>query len=147
MEAAQRDRLKALLAQEHVAILVTQGEQWPTATMQAFAETPELETLFIMTSDSEKFHNLLARPHATVHVDARDHGDIPTFRIDRVLIQGLAIEVVRDSAEWERLKELFLKKNTFEGPFFNYPTLRMMRIVPKRLSFAGADRVAFKTEL
>ena len=147
MEAGQKERLKTLLAKEHVAILVTQGELWPTATMQAFAETPELETLFIMTNDSEKYHNLLKRPHATVHVDARDHGDIPTFRIDRVLIQGIAVEVARDSDEWERLKELFLKKNTFEGPFFNYPTLRMMRIIPKRLSFAGADRVTFKAEI
>ena len=48
MEDAQRERLGALLSEVQVAILVTQGEQWPTATMQAFAETPEFDLLFIM---------------------------------------------------------------------------------------------------
>ena len=45
MEAAQKERLAALLAEVQVVILVTQGEEWPTATMQAFAETPELGPL------------------------------------------------------------------------------------------------------
>jgi len=56
-------------------------------------------------------------------------------------------EVPRDSAEWERLKKVFLTKSPFEAPFFKYPTLRMLTIRPKRLSYAGADRTTFKAEL
>jgi len=41
-------KLAELFAQEHVAVIVTQGEEWPTATLQAFAEIPELDLLFIM---------------------------------------------------------------------------------------------------
>ena len=33
MEAEQREKLAALLAQEHVAVVTTRGEDWPTATM------------------------------------------------------------------------------------------------------------------
>ena len=44
-----------------MAVIVTQGEEWPTATMQAFAETPELDLLFIMGDSAEKFQNLLKR--------------------------------------------------------------------------------------
>ncbi len=146
MEAQQRERLAKLLAEEQVAIIITQGEQWPTATMQAFAETPELDLIFIMNDSSEKFQNLLKHPHATVHVDAREKGDLPTFQVSRVLIQGIAREVPRDGAEWDALKPVFLKKLPFEAPFFKYPTLRMIRVTPKRLSYAGADRVAFKAE-
>ena len=146
MEAAQKERLAALLAEVQVAILVTQGEQWPTATMQAFAETSDFDLLFIMNDATEKFQNLLKHPHVSVFLDAREKGKVETFEISRALIQGVAIEIARDSAEWESSKEIFLKKSPFEAPFFKYPTLRMMRIKPTRLSYAGADRVTFKAE-
>ena len=146
MEAAQKDRLAALLAEVQVAILVTQGENWPTATMQAFAETPELDLLFIMNDATEKFQNLLKHPYVTVFLDAREKGKVETFEISRLLIQGVASEIERDSTEWDAMKEIFLKKSPFEAPFFKYPTLRMMRMRPKRLSYAGADRVTFKAE-
>jgi general stress protein 26 len=146
VEDAQKERIAALLADVRVAILVTQGEQWPTATMQAFAETPELDLLFIMNDATEKFQNLLKHPYVTLYLDAREKGRVETFEISRVLIQGIASEIARDSAEWEAMKEVFLKKSPFEAPFFKYPTLRMIRVRPKRLSYAGADRVTFKAD-
>ena len=146
MEAAQKDRIAALLAEVQVAILVTQGDQWPTATMQAFAETPEFDLLFIMNDATEKFQNLLKHPHVTLFLDAREKGKVETFEISRVLIQGIASEIARDTPEWDAMKDVFLKKSPFEAPFFKYPTLRMMRVRPKRLSYAGADRVTFKAE-
>jgi hypothetical protein len=146
VEPEQKERLAALLAGEKVAVLVTQGEQWPTATMQAFAETPELDLIFIMNDSSEKLQNLLKHPYVTVYVDARERGKIETFEISRVLIQGVASEVARDGPEWEPLKAVLLKKCPFEAPFFKYPTLKMMRVRPRRLSYAGADRVSFRTE-
>jgi hypothetical protein len=62
MDESQRQKLAELFAQEHVAVIVTQGEKWPTATLQAFAETPELDLLFIMGDTAEKFENLRRRP-------------------------------------------------------------------------------------
>jgi general stress protein 26 len=147
VEPAQKEKVAKLLSEVQVAILVTQGDQWPTATMQAFAETPDLDLLFIMNDSTEKFQNLLKHPYFTVYLDAREKGKVETFEISRVLIQGIASEIARDGAEWEPLKELFLKKSPFEAPFFKYPTLRMLRVRPKRLSYSGADRVAFKAEL
>jgi general stress protein 26 len=146
VDAEQKERLTALLAGEKVAILVTQGEQWPTATMQAFAETAELDLIFIMNDSSEKLQNLLKHPHVTVYVDARERGKIETFEISRVLIQGIASEVVRDGPDWEALKDVLLKKCPFEAPFFKYPTLKMIRVRPQRISYAGADRVTFRAE-
>jgi hypothetical protein len=37
LDATQREKLRALLAHEQLAVIVTQGDEWPTATMQAFA--------------------------------------------------------------------------------------------------------------
>src|SRR3984957_7323016 len=120
VEAAQKDRIAALLSEVQVAILVTQGEQWPTATMQAFAETPEFDLLFIMNDASEKFQNLLKHRYVSVYLDGREKGKVETFEISRVLIQGVASEIPHDTAEWEAMKEIFLKKSPFESPFFKF---------------------------
>jgi hypothetical protein len=52
---------------------MTQGEQWPTGTVPAFAQTEELDLLFNQ--------NLMKRPQATVMVDTdtRDLGTVATF--------------------------------------------------------------------
>jgi hypothetical protein len=55
LDVTQKEELAALLAQEHVGVLVTPGDRWPTANLQAFAETPELETLFIMAATQRSF--------------------------------------------------------------------------------------------
>lgn len=145
MDESKRQKLAELFAQEHVAVIVTQGEKWPTATLQAFAETPELDLLFIMGETAEKFENLRKRPEVTVMVDTRDVGDVSKFQISRSVIQGIAGEVAK-GLEWDSLKDLFLKKNPFEAPFFGNPALRMVRVKPKRISYTGADMQGFKLE-
>jgi hypothetical protein len=146
VDGNQKQKLAELFAQEHVAVIVTNGDEWPTATLQAFAETPELDLLFIMGDTAEKFQNLLKRPKVTVIVDTRDVGDVAKFQVSRSVIQGIAAEIPKGT-EWEALKDIFLKKNPFEAPFFGNPALRLIRIKPKRISYTGADRQAFKLEL
>ena len=144
--AEQKQKLTSLLAQEHVAVVTTQGDEWPTATMQAFAETDTLDIILIMLESAPKFLNLQKRPNVTVHVDTRDSGDVRSFQIIRAWIEGVAREVPRGSAEWEGGKATFLKKNPFEEPFFQYDTLRMVRVTPKRVSYANGLGDSFKAE-
>jgi general stress protein 26 len=146
LDATQREKLRALLAHEQLAVIVTQGDEWPTATMQAFAETPELDLVFIMIDSAAKFQNLLKRPHATVLIDSRHSIERATLEIPRASIEGVASEIPRDSAEWNAIKPEFLTKNPFEAPFFNHPSLRMVRIRPLRVSYAGAGRDTFKAD-
>ena len=100
-----------------------------------------------MLESAVKYQNLRQRPQVTIHVDTRDTGDVHTFQVVRASLQGLAREVQKDSAEWSALKETFLKKNPFEAPFFKYDALRMVRIVPKRVSYADGIGDSFKAEL
>jgi hypothetical protein len=144
LTAEQKKKLAQLYAREHLAVLITQGDEWTTGTMQAFAETDALELVFIMAADAEKYQNARTRPNVTVMVDTRDQAKVETFEITRASVQGIAIEVVRDSPEWETLKAVFLKKNPFESPFFGNERLRMMRITPKRVSYASGLHDAFK---
>ena len=142
----EKEKLSKLFAAQHVAVLITDGEEWQTATLQAFGETDELDLIFIMNESAEKYQNLLKRPNATVLVDTRDTGDIPTFRVTRAVVNGIAHDVKRDSDEWNALKATFLQKNPFEHPFFNAPVLRMMRIKGARVSYAGYGVDTFKAE-
>jgi putative intracellular protease/amidase len=147
VDTEQKQKLAALLAQEHVAVIVTQGGEWPTATLQAFAETDVPDLLFIMGGEADKFQNLMRNPNVTVLVDNRDIGNVATFQVARASIQGIAQEVARDGPEWEPLKAIFLKKNPFEAPFFGSEKLRMVRVKIRRISYAGAARDVFKGEL
>jgi len=147
VDTEQKQKLATLLAQEHVAVIVTQGGQWPTATLQAFAETDALDLLFIMGADADKFQNLIRNPNVTVLVDTRDVGNVATFQVARVSIQGIAQEIPSDGPEWAPLKGIFLKKNPFEAPFFGGDKLRMVRVKPRRISYAGVARDIFKAEL
>jgi len=146
LDETQHKKLTKLFEAQHVAVLITDGDEWPTATLQAFGETDELDLIFIMNESADKFQNLLKRPKATVLVDTRDTGDIPTFRVTRAVVQGIAHDVKRDSDEWNSLKASFLKKNPFEHPFFNAPPLRMMLIKGVRVSYAGDGHDTFKAE-
>ncbi|HJU29325.1 MAG TPA: pyridoxamine 5'-phosphate oxidase family protein [Candidatus Binataceae bacterium] len=147
MTSEQKRKLADLFAKEHVAVLITRGDPWPTGTMQAFAETDDLDLLFIMGATAEKYQNLLKDPHVTVVVDTRDSGNVPTFEVARASIQGVAAEVQRGEPQSEAFKAIFLKKNPFEEPFFANPALRMMRIAPKRVSYANGLKDSFKLEL
>jgi hypothetical protein len=61
------------------------------------------------------------------------------------VLQGIASEVAK-GVEWDSLKDLFLKKNPFEAPFFGNPALRMVRVKPRRISYTAPDMKGFKTE-
>lgn len=98
LDATQKEKLAALLAQEQVAVLVTQGEPWPTANLQAFAETPELDLLFIMGANVDKYQNLLKHAEATVLVDNRDVGK----RADLRNRPGVDAGACQRRGAWER---------------------------------------------
>jgi hypothetical protein len=61
-------------------------------------------------------------------------------------MQGVASEVAPGSADWERLKAVFLQKNPFEAPFFGNPALRMLLVKPQRVSYANGLQDSFKAE-
>jgi hypothetical protein len=89
--------------------------------------------------------HIISPRRPTVIVDASDVGDVNKFQVSRCVVQGIASEVVK-GAEWHSLKDIFLKKNPFEAPFFGNPAVRMVRVRPKRVSCTGADMKGFKTE-
>ncbi|HUY19888.1 MAG TPA: hypothetical protein VMV15_11745 [Candidatus Binataceae bacterium] len=146
MTEEQKKLIAAAMAAEHVAVITTVGDEWATSTLEAFAETPELDIVIILGEGSDRFKNVQTRPHVSLLVTHR-YGEVPKFQIRRLSGRGIAREVKKDSAEWNQLKALFLKKNAFEEPFFGNPALRMLRITPKTLKYADALSPPFTVEL
>ena len=110
LDVTQKEELAALLAQEHVGVLVTPGDRWPTPNLQAFAETPELENPFHHGGNAEKFQNLTKQPGATVpggqpQTSAQGR-DLLRYRA-RVMISSATREARQlrsGRPEWERFK-------------------------------------------
>jgi len=63
------------------------------------------------------------------------------FEVSRVLIQGVASEVVRDGPDGRRSRRWLLKQVPVRGA-----VILRWRVRPHRLSYAGADRVNFRTD-
>lgn len=146
MTEEQKKLIAAVMAAEHVAVITTIGDEWATSTLEAFAETPELDVVIILGETTDRFQNVKKRPHVSFLVTHR-YGDVPKFQIQRLSGRGVAREVTKDSAEWNQLKPLFLQKNSFEEPFFGNPALRMLRIKPKTIKYADALNPPFTVEL
>lgn len=146
MTEEQKKLITTTLAAEQVAVITTIGQQWATSTLEAFAETPELDIVIILGEGSDRFQNVKQRPQVSLLV-AHRYGEVPKFQIVRLSGRGIAREVKKDSPEWNALKALFLRKNPFEEPFFGNPALRMLRITPKTLKYADALNPPFTVEL
>lgn len=145
MAEEQKTLIAAAMAAEHVAVITTIGDEWATSTLEAFAETPELDIVIILGETTDRFQNVKKRPQVSFLVTHR-YGDVPKFQIQRISGRGIAREVTKDSAEWNQLKALFLDKNPFEQPFFGNPALRMLRIKPKTIKYADALNPPFTVE-
>jgi general stress protein 26 len=146
MTDEQKKKIAEVMAAEHVAVITTIGDQWATSTLEAAAETPELDVVIILGESTDRFQNVKKRPQVSFLFTHR-YGEVPKFQVVRLSGRGLAREVPKDSAEWNQLKALFLKKNPFEEPFFGNPALRMLRITPKTIKYADALNPPFTVEL
>ena len=123
MDAEQKQKLAALCAQQHVGVLTTHGEEWPTAHLQAFGQTDDLDVILIMLADAEKYHNLLKRPQATVVVDIETRLMSQPCKWHARRYRDWPKRSLGTAPNGDELKEHFLTKNPFEEPFFGYDTL------------------------
>lgn len=146
MNEEQKNQIAAVMAAEQVAYITTLGDEWPTATLEAFAETPELDIVVIMGEQTDRFQNASKRSKVSFLI-AHRYGEVSKFQIRRLAGRGVASEVSKDSDEWNRYKAIFLKKNPFEEMFFGNPALKMLRVRPKTMKYADALNPPFTVVL
>jgi nitroimidazol reductase NimA-like FMN-containing flavoprotein (pyridoxamine 5'-phosphate oxidase superfamily) len=125
--AALEQTVRDLLASDGVAVLSTQGEDFPHVCLVAFAVTEDLRTIVFVTSRStRKYANIQREGRVTLLVDNRSNTEEDFHRATVVTGQGKAAEV--SPAERENLIDLYLRRHPYLENFVRSPTSVLMRI-------------------
>ena len=95
-----------------------------------------------MLESAPKFQNLLERSQLILHVDNRDKGDVTSLQIIRVWIERSHGKYRRAVQSGKRQKGYFYKRT-----LLNRSVLRMVRVTPKRVSYANGVADSFKAEV
>ncbi|GAB4329996.1 MAG: pyridoxamine 5'-phosphate oxidase family protein [Candidatus Abyssubacteria bacterium] len=114
-----KELLRELLASQKLAVLATQAEGQPYASLVAFAATRDLRNLVFTTSSrTRKFANLQKNPHVAMLIDSRSNSEEDFEHAIAATATGTAKVEEKDRA---RLQELYLLKHPGLGEFLASP--------------------------
>ena len=119
--ASLENTVRQLLLSRGVAVLATQGEDYPHACLVAFAATDDLRTLVFNTSRStRKYTNIRKNHRVTLLVDDRSHREEDFHEASVVTARGWAEEIPRNKNN--PYLDLFLKHHPYLADFATSPT-------------------------
>ena len=125
------EQITALFDSQRLAVLSTQTNNQPYASLVAFAASPDLEYVYLSTPDTtRKYEHLITNPKVSVLVnDSRNQAeDI----YDAIAVTGTGVaEVVGKKAEKDAL-DMYLKKHSYLKDFISDPTTAFVRITVQR---------------
>lgn len=127
IDESARRRIQDLFASQPLAVLSTQDEGRPYASLVAFMAAPDLTALFFPTDRStRKFNNVAANPNMAMLIDSRtNHPDDFSDAI-AVTATGTAEEVFEP--ERGPAVSAFLKKHPHLTGFVTAPTSALVRV-------------------
>jgi nitroimidazol reductase NimA-like FMN-containing flavoprotein (pyridoxamine 5'-phosphate oxidase superfamily) len=129
--------ISELFRSQTLAVLATEGDGQPYASLMAFAATKDLKSIIFVTSRStRKFSNLTGNPKAAFLVDSRI-GSLHDFReAMAVTVTGLAREV--EEEDMGRLSEIYIAKYPQLRNFISSPNHALMRLDVSKYTFVGS---------
>lgn len=125
------EQITALFDSQRLAVLSTQTNNQPYASLVAFAASPDLAYFYLLTPDTtRKYEHLTANPKVSVLVnDSRNQAE-DIYEAISVTGTGVA-EVVDKEMEKEAL-DMYLEKHSYLKDFARVPTTAFVRIAMKR---------------
>jgi len=119
--------LRKLLRSQLLAVLATQNQEQPYASLVAFASSDDLKSLYFATTRStRKYANLSADSRVAMLVDNRSN-KTSDFRLAMAATAtGTADEV--DTRERERALDRYLEKHPHLSDFVHSPTCAFCKI-------------------
>ena len=126
-----RKQIAALFDSQSLAVLSTQTNDQPYASLVAFSASPDLSRVYFLTpSTTRKYENLTANPKVSILVnDSRNQAE-DIYNAVSVTGTGEA-EVVGKDEEKDAL-DVYLKKHAYLKEFAHAPTTALVRIAMKR---------------
>jgi len=121
--------LKELLASQRFAVLATESETGPYASLIAFAAATDLSHIgFVTMRATRKFSHLAAHPRVALLFDDRSNRDIDVREAMAVTAQGTARELTDEGARALALDE-FVAKHPHLASFAATPGCALVRVV------------------
>lgn len=119
--------IRHLLASQKLAVLATQHQGQPHASLVAFAATADgRELIFATTRASRKFAHLQADPRAELLLDSRTNQDAD-FHQGQVLTAAGPVRVLADPDQPSR-QQLFLAKHPHLAAFVSSPSTALLAL-------------------
>ncbi len=121
------ERIQALLADQQLAVLSTQREGQPYASLMAFAFTDDLKNIVVATGRSTRKHqNIIMDSRVALLVDNRSNSQEDFHEAAALTIMGVA-KVIQDE---DRLvyERLYLGRHPYLETFLQAPTTTFFRI-------------------
>ena len=131
-----RRDLEELFTNQTLAVLSTQNEGQPYASLVAFAASKDLKALFFATTRAtRKYANLSSNPRVAMLVDSRSN-EVSDFRwAMAVTATGKAEEV--EGQEREKALKTYLAKHPHLDDFVSSPSCALLRMRVERYYVAS----------
>jgi nitroimidazol reductase NimA-like FMN-containing flavoprotein (pyridoxamine 5'-phosphate oxidase superfamily) len=127
MVFSAKNQVRNLFDQQRLTVLATQETDRPYLSLMAFAATPDLKTLVVVTSKkTRKYHNLIARRRVCLLIDNRSNQAADFQEALSVTALGSA-EEVSPEARTPFLK-LFVGKHPHLADFAGDPDSALVKI-------------------
>ncbi|MHB8108663.1 MAG: pyridoxamine 5'-phosphate oxidase family protein [Syntrophorhabdaceae bacterium] len=121
-------RLSALAAKESFAVLATNEQGRPYASLISFAITPDLKTLLFATpKNTRKFRNIRDTKDVALLIDNRTNKNKGFIETQAITILGKAT-AIRRGREWLEYAGIFLKKHPDLEEFINASTTALIAV-------------------
>lgn len=122
-----KKQLKELLTSQKLAVLATQNEGKPYASLVAFAATRDLKHLvFATTRSTRKFANLSSNSHVALLIDNASNRESDFHRAVAVTATGEAGEV--EPERRRRFVKLYIDKHPHLREFVGAPTCALVKV-------------------
>jgi nitroimidazol reductase NimA-like FMN-containing flavoprotein (pyridoxamine 5'-phosphate oxidase superfamily) len=128
---SMRKDLKELFTTQPLAVLSTQNEGQPYASLVAFATSEDLKELFFATTRAtRKYANLASDPRVAMLVDSRSN-EVSDFRwAMAVTATGKAEEL--EGQKKEKVLKIYLAKHPHLDNFVSSPSCALLKIRVER---------------
>ena len=126
-DGRRRERLKALLESQRLAVLATHREGQPYGSLVSFVATEDMkQVLFATTRSTRKYENLTADARVALLIDNRSNQDSDIHEATAVTATGRAEEI--EGADKERFLRLYLERHPYLRDFVDSPTCALLRV-------------------
>jgi nitroimidazol reductase NimA-like FMN-containing flavoprotein (pyridoxamine 5'-phosphate oxidase superfamily) len=122
------ERLRHLVEVEKYAVLATQGEGQPYASLVAFAFSDDLTAACFATPVTTRKYRLLVEcERVALLVDSRSQGSRDMMQLEAFTATGRAVPL-EQGPEWDRWARLLVSRHPQLEPFVHSPTSALFRV-------------------